>query len=115
MKTSTAVSSARSVRPPDRNSDQKNSPSAARQEQAPGGPRSAQHDTASGPSGAARHTAPRSGLLALWLLASGWRPRHSVAELRRKARYAGLNMTRTGRPIKVARRAELLELLGVEQ
>ena len=53
-------------------------------------------------------------LLALLLLSGGWKPRPTVWELRRRARYAGWRMTRTGRPIRLARRAELVELLQVE-
>lgn len=53
----------------------------------------------------------RAMLLALWLLAGGWQPRASVMQLRRRARYAGWRMTRGGRPIKLARRHELVELL----
>ena len=55
----------------------------------------------------------RSALLALWLLAGGWQPRRSVAELRRLARYRGLTMTRSGATIRLARRHELLDLLGM--
>ena len=36
------------------------------------------------------------------------------SELRRRARYAGWRVTRTGRPIRLARRAELVELLQAE-
>ena len=53
-------------------------------------------------------------LLALLLLSGGWKPRPTVWELRRRARYAGWRMTRTGRPIRLARRAELVELLQAE-
>lgn len=53
-------------------------------------------------------------LLALLLLSGGWKPRLTVWELRRRARYAGWRMTRSGRPIRLARRAELLELLQGE-
>jgi hypothetical protein len=51
-------------------------------------------------------------LLAL-LVAGQFRwPRPGVWELRRRARYQGHTMTRTGKPIRLARRAELVELLG---
>ena len=53
-------------------------------------------------------------LLALLLLSGGWKPRLTVWELRRRARYAGWRMTRSGRPIRLARRSELLELLQGE-
>ena len=53
-------------------------------------------------------------LLALLLLSGGWKPRPTVWELRRRARYAGWRMTRTGRPIRLARRAELVEVLQAE-
>lgn len=56
--------------------------------------------------------ASRSVLLAFWLLAGGWQPRLTVEQLRRKCRYAGLNMTLTGRPIRLARRHELIALLS---
>ena len=46
-------------------------------------------------------------LLALWLLTSGWQPRLSVAQLRRRARYAGIKSL-NGRPLKYARRDQLL-------
>jgi len=65
------------------------------------------HDLA--PQGSARDH--HATLLALLLLSGGWKPRPTVWELRRRARYAGWRMTRTGRPIRLARRAELLELL----
>jgi hypothetical protein len=53
-----------------------------------------------------------AALLALMLLSGGWKPRPTVSELRRRARHAGWRMTRNGRPIRSARRAELLELLA---
>ena len=53
-------------------------------------------------------------LLTLMLLSGGWKPRPTVWELRRRARYAGWRMTRTGQPIRLARRAELVELLQGE-
>ena len=46
-------------------------------------------------------------LLAMWLLTAGWQPRLSVAQLRRRARYAGIRSL-NGRPIKCARRDQLL-------
>ena len=49
-------------------------------------------------------------LLAMWLLTSGWQPRLSVAQLRRRARYAGLRSL-NGRPIKCARGDQLLAAL----
>ena len=53
-------------------------------------------------------------LLTLMLLSGGWKPRPTVERLRRQARYAGWRMTRTGQPIRLARRAELVELLHGE-
>ncbi len=61
------------------------------------------------PQGSARDH--HATLLALLLLSGGWKPRPTVWELRRRARYDGWRMTRSGRPIRLARRAELLELL----
>jgi hypothetical protein len=51
-------------------------------------------------------------LLAL-LVAGHFRwPKPGVWELRRRARYAGFRMTRTGVPIRLARRDELRDLLA---
>lgn len=57
-------------------------------------------------------------LLALWLLAGGWRaPLEAldVWQLRRRCAYAGLTMGPGGRPLKYLRRAELLTLLRRQQ
>ena len=51
-------------------------------------------------------------LLALLLLTGGFQPRLTVAQLRRRARHAGWRMTRSGQPIRSARRGELMELLA---
>lgn len=80
---------------------------------AQGGSPAEQDDTPLAGCGAAGQGG-RSVLLALWLLASDWQPQRTVAELRRKCRYAGLTMTASGRPIKYARRSELLALLDQE-
>lgn len=80
-----------------------------------GGPQSWAHDATTAPDHQAPRHTERSLLIAMWLLASDWEPYRTVAELRRKCRYAGFTMTAAGRPIRFARRAELLALLQQQE